>query len=201
MKLKIQIQEIDFGDVILKAMSASREKMPINGRANSKIISVVTQLPSEVIRTVLDAVPQKDKCEIAALLVQENAFGIRAALSRQLERFGVEASVDEVSLSNEMEVSVAVSNLNYEALAETYLPFIREGIVLHENPSLAILETLLKLPGKLLYSALAKIPQNKKDEAVVYLINRYQATIISKLEAVLASQDIRITLGELHVEA
>ena len=60
MVLKLQINEIDFGDVILKALPVLREKASDDGSAVSKIIAAVTQLPSEVIRTMLDAVPRED---------------------------------------------------------------------------------------------------------------------------------------------
>ena len=200
MVLKLQINEIDFGDVILKALPVLREKVSDDGSAVSKIIAVVTQLPSEVIRTMLDAVPREDKQEIVALLVRENKDKLCEVLSRLLKENEIDVSLDAVSLSNELELCVAVSNLNYAALAEKYLPLIREGLVIQENPASAMLAALLKLPKMLLFGALAKIPQNKKDETVVYLINKNKDRIIAKLEDVLAKQDIRICLGDLKAE-
>lgn len=63
-----------------------------------------------------------------------------------------------------------------------------------------MLAALLKLPGVLLYGALAKIPQNKKDEAVAYLINTNKDKIITKSEDTMANQNIYIRLGDLKVE-
>ena len=201
MKLKIQIKEIDFADVILKAMPVLREKVPNDGSAISKIISVVTQLPSEVICTMLDAVSQDDKYEIVVLLVRENKDKIRQSLSQLLKQYDIDVSLDDITLSDEMELSIAVSNLNYATLAAKYLPMVRNSFIMDENPATAILTALLKLPGMLLYGALAKIPQDKKDETVAYLVNKNKDKIIAKIEDMLVKQNIHIRLADLKVEA
>ena len=200
MKLRIQIKEIDFCDVILKAMPVLQEKASNDGGAISKIVSVVTQLPHEVIRTMLEAVSQEDKCEIVALLVCDNKEKLHQALSQLLKKNEIDVSLDEVSLSNDLALNIEVSNLNYAALAAKYLPLIRDGLIIGENPAMEMLHAVLKLPGMLLYGALAKIPQNKKDEAVAYLINKNKDRIIAKLEEMMVNQDIHIRLGDLNVE-
>ena len=200
MKLRIQIKEIDFCDVILKAMPVLQEKASNDGSAISKIVSVVTQLPHEVIRTMLEAVSQEDKCEIVALLVCDNKEKLHQALSQLLKKNEIDVSLDEVGLSNDLALNIEFSNLNYAALAAKYLPLIRDGLIISENPAMEMLHAVLKLPGMLLYGALAKIPQNKKDEAVAYLINKNKDRIIAKLEEMMVNQDIHIRLGDLNVE-
>lgn len=200
MKLRIQIKEIDFCDVILKAMPVLQEKAPNDGSTISKIISVVTQLPHEVIRTMLEAVSQEDKCEIVALLVRDNKEKLKQMLSQLLKQNDIDVSLDEMSLSDELEVSIAVSNLNYAALAVKYLPMVRDSFIIGENPAIEMLTAWLKLPGRLLYGVLAKVPQDKKDEAVVYLINKNKDRIIAKLEDMMADQNIHIRLDDLKVE-
>lgn len=200
MKLRIQIKEIDFCDVILKAMPVLQEKAPNDGSAISKIISVAAQLPHEAIRAMLEAVSQEDKCEIVALLVRDNKEKLHQALSQLLKQNDIDASLDEVSLSNDLVISIGISNLNYAALATKYLPLIRDNLIVGENPAMEMLSAVLKLPGMLLYGALAKIPQSKKDEAVAYFINKNKDRIIAKLEEMMANQDIHIRLGDLKVE-
>lgn len=201
MNLKIQIKEIVFFDVIMKAMPILREKAPNDGSAISKIVSVVTLLPSEAICTMLDAVSQNDKYEIVALLVRDNQEKLKKMLSQLLKQNDIDVSLDDMTLSDEMELSIAVSNLNYAALAAKYLPMVRNSFIIDENPATAILTALLKLPGMLLYGALAKIPQDKKDETVAYLINKNKDKIIAKIEDMLVKQDIHIHLADLKVEA
>jgi hypothetical protein len=162
MKLRIQIKEIDFCDVILKAMPVLQEKASNDGSAISKIVSVVTQLPHEVIRTMLEAVSQEDKCEIVALLVRDNKEKLHQALSQLLKKNEIDVSLDEMSLSEELELRVTVGNLNYAALVAKYLPAIREGLMNQDNPVTAMLAALLKLPGALLYDTLAKNPAGEK---------------------------------------
>ena len=201
MKIKIQIKEINFADVILKAMPVLRAKAPNDGSAISKIVSVVTQLPSEVICTMLDAVSQNDKYEIVALLIRDNQEKLKKMLSQLLAQNDIDVSLDDMTLSDEMELSIAVSNLNYATLAAKYLPMVRNSFIMDENPATAILTALLKLPGMLLYGALAKIPQDKKDETVAYLVNKNKDKIIAKIEDMLVKQNIHIRLADLKVEA
>ena len=200
MKLRTRIKEIDFCDVVLKAMPVLQEKTPNDGSAISKIITIVTQLPHETIRTMLESVSQEDKCEIVALLLRENKDKLYYAISWLLKQNDIDVSLDEVSLSNDLVLNIEISNLNYAALAAKYLPLTRGDLIVGENPAMEMLSAVLKLPGMLLYGALAKIPQNKKDEAIAYLINKKKDRIITKLEDMLANQDIHIRLDDLKVE-
>ena len=200
MKLSIKIKEIDFYDVIRKAMPVLQEKTPKDGSAIAKIIAVVTQLPEAVIHTMLNAVPYEDKYEIVALLVRENQEKIQAALSQLLKKNEIDVSLDSMVIRDDLELSVVVSNLNYAALASKYLPLVRDGLIVQENPITAMLAALLKLPGMLLVGAISKIPQNKKDEAVAYLINKNSSAIIGKIEDLLQKQDIHIKFENLKVE-
>ena len=200
MNLSIQIKEIDFFDVIRKAKPVLQEKAPNDGSATAKIIDVVTKLPEDVIHTMLNAVPYQDKCEIVALLLRENKEKIQAALSQQLKKYEIYVSLDSLVIRDNLELSVAVSNLDYAALASKYLPLVRDGLIVQENPITAMLAALLKLPGMLLVGAISKIPQTKKDEAVAYLINKNSGAIIEKIEGLLQKQDIHIKFENLKVE-
>ena len=200
MEIKIQIKEINFGDVIMKAMPLLQEKAPKDDSAISKIIATVTRLPSDVICTMLNAVSQEDKCEIVALLVRDNKEKIMNLLSQLLKQNDIDVSLDGMSVNEKLELRVTVSNLNYATLAAKYLPLVRNGLIIDENPALAMLTALLKLPGILLYGALEKIPQDKKDEAVAYLVNKNKDRIIAKIEDVLIKQDMHIRLDDLRVE-
>ena len=200
MKVYIQVKEIDFYDVIMKAMPVLQEKAPDDGSAIAKIISVLTDLPADVIGIMLNAVSQSDKQEIAALLVRDYNEKVKQMTARMLEQNGIDVMLNEIDLSDKMELDITVSDLNYAALAEKYLPMVRNSFITGENPAMEMFAALLKLPGMLLYAALAKIPQNKKDEAIAYLINKNKDKIIAKLEDLFDKQNIHIRLADLNVE-
>lgn len=200
LKINIQIKKIDFYDVVVKAMPVLQEKMSNDGNAICKIISVFSELPDDVIGIMLNAVSQEDKYEIVALLVRDNKEMLMQMLSQMLKDNDVDASLDELSLSNQMDLSIAVSNLNYAALAEKYLPLVHNSLIPDENPAMAMFAALLKLPAMLMYATLAKIPQNKKDEAVAYLMNKNKDKIIAKFEELCGKQGIHIRLDDLKVE-
>lgn len=181
-------------------MPILREKAQSDCCAISKIISVVTKLPSEVIRTMMNSVSYEDKCEIVALLVRDHNDKIREGLSQLLKQNGINAALGEVSISSVLELSVTLSNLNYAALITRYRSMIQDGLLTQENPITEMLATPLRLPNVLLYGALAKIPQNRKDEAVAYLINKNSNRIIEGIESAVRSQNIHIRFGKFEVE-
>ena len=64
----------------------------------------------------------------------------------------------------------------------------------------ALLGTLLRLPPALFRGALDRIPQDKKDEAVVSLIHHYAPAILTRAEAFAAGQGVSIRLEDLSAE-
>lgn len=200
MEVKVQIKEIEFFDVIMRAMPFLQAKAPDDGSAVSKIIYVVTQLPPDVICTTLNAVSRDDQYEIVSLLVRDNKEKLIKVLSQVLKQNGIDASLRELNLSDKMELRIKVNDLDYAALAVRYLPLVRNGFIMGENPALDVIMLLPKLTGVLLISALAKIPLKKKDEAVAYLVNKNKDKIIAKIEEVLVKQGIHACLGDLTIK-
>lgn len=197
MILHLNISEFEHADAACRALAMLREKVSDNGSAASKLLCTAAQLPDELVYSVFDAVSQEDKNEILVRLVQENKEKLLDIAARMLMQNGIDATVDDVALSRELEVSVAVSRINYLALAEKFFPLLRNEAVLSEDSAAAILHTLLKLPTILIRGALDKIPQRKKDEVVVYLINRYRDAILSKMMELADNNGIRLRLENL----
>lgn len=197
MRVQVQIEEIDFSDVIVKFVSIISKKVNNDGSASAKICSVAAQLPHEGIRKLLEAVSEEDQHEIAALLVRDHEDQLHQAILQMLGKNEIDVSLDAISLSNQLELSVAVSNVNYGTLAVKYLPVVRDSMSIREHP---LIGTLVKLPDRFLLSALSKIPQDKKDEAIASLINKNKMTIMRKIEELLANQCVHIRLSDLVVE-
>lgn len=198
MRVNVRIKEIDYCDVILKAMPALKSKAPDDGSAMAKIISVVTQLPDDVIRTMVDAISQEDKNEIVVCLVRENREKLKQVLSQILKQNGIELSLRELSISNKMELGIGIINLNYGALAERYLPMVHRYNVTDVYTT-TMLASLAALSGMLLRKAVDKIPQQKKDKIVADLVNKNSKAIMTKIEKIALKQGIRIQLSALNV--
>lgn len=72
MIVKMKIQEVNYGDVVVQALPVVSSKITGDDRAIYKIVSAISNLPEKTLRLIFDAVGQSEKNEIISLLVQEN---------------------------------------------------------------------------------------------------------------------------------
>lgn len=200
MKLKIRIKEIDFCDILMKALPVLGKNAPNNGKAISRILSVVSQLPAEAVRPLVDALPRNELYQIASLLVRENKYKIMNALSQLLKQKGFDLKVSDISLSSQLELSITIQNLSFATLAAKYLPLYTSTHIIHENPFMDVLSFYVSIPTKLLCAMLSKISPAKIDETIVNLINKNKGGIMKKIESMMAKQGIRIRLEDLVLE-
>ena len=68
MLLILQITQLDYGDAALCALSALRGRAEDPGSAASRLLEALESVPPELIRRLLDAIPDRDKA--AALPVK-----------------------------------------------------------------------------------------------------------------------------------
>lgn len=197
MILRMKISELEYADAACKALAMLRERVSDNGSAASKLLCTAVQLPDELVYSVFDAVSQEDKNEILVRLVQENKEKLLDIAARTLKQNGIDVAIGDVTVNRELEVSAVLSRINYLALAEMFFPMLRNEAILSEDQAAAILHMLLKLPTMLIRGALDKLPQRKKDELVVYLINRYRDAILRKIMELADNNGIRLRLENL----
>ena len=199
MKITFRIREISYGDAMCRAVPSLREKLEGRGTSSAKIFLQLLKLPPEVIRAALDAMPEEEKKDLALLLISEYKDRLLQGISRLLAKNGISASVDDLTVSEALEATVQLSCVDYGALAEKLLPVLRERAVEWDGAA-ALLGTLLRLPPALFRGALDRIPQDKKDEAVVSLIHHYAPAILTRAEAFAAGQGVSIRLEDLSAE-
>ena len=77
MLLILQITQLDYGDAALCALSALRGRAEDPGSAASRLLEALESVPPELIRRLLDAIPDRDKAALAASLARENEARIR----------------------------------------------------------------------------------------------------------------------------
>lgn len=99
MLLILQITQLDYGDAALCALSALRGRAEDPGSAASRLLEALGSVPPELIRRLLDAIPDRDKAALAASLARENEARIRELAGEAAHRAGVSLSVKELSVS------------------------------------------------------------------------------------------------------
>lgn len=198
MKLTIKIQQIDLCECLLQAMPILREKVPQDGTAVSRILRVVTQLPDHVIRTMLEAVPESELQEILVLLIRENQEKIRQKLENLLKENQVEVSLEELTLSDGMELRMRINDLDYARLLQ--MPAVQNAVRNHAAQGNVLLTSLLAAPEFLLRGMLDRIPQETKDQIALSLLNKYSDALTAKLEHLIQKRGIQIQLSDLRAE-
>lgn len=103
MLLILQITQLDYGDAALCALSALRGRAEDPGSAASRLLEALGPVPPELIRRLLDAIPDRDKAALAASLARENEARIRELAGEAAHREGIALSVKELSVSDGLE--------------------------------------------------------------------------------------------------
>ena len=163
------------------------------------LMAAAGKLPPEQVSLLLGTLPQQELDGIAVQLLAEKEDNILELCSRCLEKQALPFSVTSLSLNKNMELSVVLTQIDYAALARRFLPLI-PAAVLSGHPATKVLVALLKLPSQLLYSALEAIPPEKLESAAIYLLNHYEAVILSKLCAVFEAHGITLNPTGLRAE-
>lgn len=200
MRILIQINSIDYGDVAVKALPMLQNKAGDSDSAMSKIMAAVANLPPDLVHQLLDAIPQEDKNEIISKLICENHERIITAVN-SLTQKNFYSAVDGIVLNKELLLGLSISKIDYSALAEKYLPVIADSISGQRHPIVSVIAGLLKLPPKMYSFLINKLKQETKDEAVAFLINTNQQKLITLAENAAQKQGIHLKIAGITVEA
>ena len=114
MLLILQITQLDYGDAALCALSALRGRAEDPGSAASRLLEALESVPPELIRRLLDAIPDRDKAALAASLARENEARIRELAGEAAHRAGIALSVKELSVSDGLELRAELVDIEKE---------------------------------------------------------------------------------------
>ena len=197
MKINLGLGPLDYGSIakaVLPHLKAREDDSLV-----SRLMAAAAKLPAEALAQLIGSLPREELDGIAVLLVEEKQEKLLEACGKFLERQGLPLRLSAVGLSEDMELSLTVDNIDYAALARHFLPLI-PAAVLDEHAATKVLASLMKLPSALLYAALEKIPAEKLEAALIFLINRYSGVIVSKLRTMACERGIDLSPTALRAE-
>ena len=97
-----------------------------------------------------------------------------------------------------MELKIELKDIDYGALAVKLLPLIPEEVLADSGlVSGFLLGSVKKQPG-ILKSIIDALPQERKEELLISLLNQNSGKLQSKLNGLAAAHDIPVTLGKLE---
>lgn len=201
MKLTIKLDEISYGDVAVKAMPFLRQAAQKQNNAVGKTIAAISQLPYDLIYSIFDAIPMERKNEIVAAFVMENKEKILAAINKMSKDYKIGVTLSNYAMNQELGLSAIVSEIDYQTIAERFLPEIREKL-LNMGGMVAFLRPVIeKASAEQVCELLDKILGKNKESLIASLINKNQQKLISLIEDAAKKQNIDLKINSIIVEA
>ncbi len=200
MLLILQITQLDYGDAALCALSALCGRAEDPGSAASRLLEALESVPPELIRRLLDAIPDRDKAALAASLARENEARIRELAGEAAHRAGIALSVKELSVSDGLELRAELVDIDYAALAQALLPLARERLEAEPGAAPALLSKLLAAGGGLA-GLLGRLPKARQEQLAARLLQSASGRAAALIEEEAAKRGLRLKLGRLSVSA
>ncbi len=201
MLLILQITQLDYGDAALCALSALRGRAEDPGSAASRLLEALESVPPELIRRLLDAIPDRDKAALAASLARENEARIRELAGEAAHRAGIALSVKELSVSDGLELRAEIGDIDYAALAQALLPLARERLEAEQGAAPALLLSKLLAAGGGLAGLLGRLPKARQEQLAARLLQSASGRAAALIEEEAAKRGLRLKLGRLSASA
>lgn len=94
-----------------------------------------------------------------------------------------------------MNIKIQIQEIDYSTIAESLYPSLKEKI----SSSKKFLSGLFKILGEIPLKALSIIPQNKKSELTVFLLNQVKKDIMEQLQEQLSDKGILLASEEPEI--
>lgn len=201
MLLILQITQLDYGDAALCALSALRGRAEDPGSAASRLLEALGSVPPELIRRLLDAIPDRDKAALAASFARENEARIRELAGEAAHRAGIALSVKELSVSDGLELRAEIGDIDYAALAQALLPLARERLEAEQGAAPALLLSKLLAAGGGLAGLLGRLPKARQEQLAARLLQSASGRAAALIEEEAAKRGLRLKLGRLSASA
>ena len=99
-----------------------------------------------------------------------------------------------------MNINLKISDINYDSIIEQSIPLLKEKAKADNNILLKTISGILTMPGDIPKKMLNALPQETKDELVVYLINSNKGKIVELLQNTLANKGIELRIDDIEIE-
>ena len=199
MKIKVNIEELNYGDVAVQAMPIIRSHIEQTDDAMSAILLAVTQLPDPLVHQIFDTVSEQQKNLIVSLLVEENQQTILNGIAAFLDKNQIGVKIGQLCVTEQLEVLLDVKDIDYVGLIQRFLPLVSQRLEQGEGAS----GLLSRLTGAGVHSVrtiLAFIPQDGKDNLAAYLINSNQQLIAGWIMSEMQNKHIQLKIKEIVAE-
>ena len=199
MRIKVNIEELNYGDVAVQAMPIICNYVRQAEDARSQILLAVTQLPNQLLHQIFDAVGEQQKNRIVSLLVEENQQAILNSIAAFLDKNQIGIKIGRICVTEQLEVLLDVTDINYVGLIQKFLPSVSQRL----KGGAGAAGLLSRMAGGGIHSVqtiLGFIPQDSRDSLAAYLLNLNQQLIAGWIMSEMQNKHIQLKIKEIVAE-
>lgn len=202
MKLTIKLDEINYGDVAVRAMPLLAQSVgAFHGAVGMLVAAISTYLPEELIHNVFDAIPEERKNEFIAEFTAEYKPKILQAVNMLSEKHKIGVNLNDLTIAPNLTVVAQIGKIDYICIADRFLPIIKEKLLNMGGLVVMFRGMIHNASAEQIVGLLDRFVGDNKDAFLASLLNHNQNTLISAIEDIAHKQDIHLKIGTIVMEA
>ena len=201
MKLKVVIEEINYGDAAVKILPVVGRSLPKSDDAVPVTLSAITQLPEKLIYDICDAIPVEQKNRIAAAFVREYKPTVLPAINKLSAENRLGVYLSDLSLDHALSIEATADNIDYLCLAERFLWVIKKKLMNMGGMIIMLQPMIRNASATQVCNLMDRFLGDRKDSFLASIINQNKQMLISVIEDAAKQQNVRLTIRDLSVEA
>ena len=99
-----------------------------------------------------------------------------------------------------MKITLELNEIDYGALAEQFLPLVKDKLAEKDGTGAAILSKIAGMPPSIAAKMVDLLPQETKDEIAVMLVNKNKGKIIETIIEYAAKKGLSFRIDDFEVE-
>ncbi len=100
MEIKLKVENIDYGELAVKLLPLVNDKLKESNNAVVKLLSGVAKMPPSIIKTTINALPQENKDEVVAFLINKNKEKIKGAFIKFAHENGIAFDILDIEVES-----------------------------------------------------------------------------------------------------
>ena len=196
MKLTMKLDEINYGDVAVRAIPLLAKSVDAFGAVEMIVAAVSTYL----LRSVFDAIPEARKNEIIAQLALEHKDRILRTVNELSEKYKIGVNLKNLTVDRDLTVVAEIGRIDYTCIVGHFLPVIREKLLALGGMAAILLRPVIQNANAEQIVGLMDRFVSNKDDFFASIINQNQERLIGAIEDVAQKQNIRMKIHSVFVE-
>ena len=201
MKLTIKLDEINYGDVAVKAMPLLRHSAGNIHGTVGRMAAAITNLPENLIRDIFDAIPAYEKNEILADFAVEYKSRILSTLNNLSGHYKLGLQLKDFTVDQNLTIRAEVGEIDYISIVDRFLPEIRSKLLSMGGLVVMFRPMIQSASAEQIVGLLERFVGDNKEVFLVSLVNQNQKKLISAIEDAVDKQNIHLKISTIVLEA